>query len=201
VEILSSKPPKREIRIQSNGFAHDPSSSFAEQPSKRQSMGHEAFDAAYVGTSSWQNTQPQPQSASESSGFSRAPSQSNVSPGLQLYHTPMQASMGVETAQMSPRGPTRESLAVTDLQNPSDALEILARVADRAEGGSPASGRSSAAEANHARSTSWRPPDSPSRIGDRFHYQPLSDGLITPNQIYSLFSTQVPALDSKPGAH
>lgn len=159
------------------------------------------FDAGYVDTSSWQTTQPQPQSASESSGFSRAPSQSNLSPGLQLYHTPMQASMGVETAEMSPRGPTRESLAVTDLQNPSDALEILARVADRAEGGSPTSGRSSAAAADLARSMSWRPPDSPSRIDDTFHYQPLSDGLITHNQIYSLFSTQVSILDSKLGTH
>ena len=89
---------------------------------------------------------------------------------------------------MSSRGPVPQSIASADLQNPSDALEILARVADRAEN-SPDDGRSPAPHPSHGMATAWKPPLSPPLRDGHLHYKPVIDGLISPEMVYHLFAT------------
>ncbi len=90
------------------------------------------------------------------------------------------------------RGPVRESIASADLQNPSDALDILARVADRAEGGeSPSSGQSRTPQPNVGGSLQWRPPFGTPKPNDIISYKPVDDGFISPDMVYHFFSTSV----------
>lgn len=75
-----------------------------------------------------------------------------------------------------------------DLQNPADALEILAQVADRhSDSDSPAS------QAGNGQQNSNRPsklvPRSSPKSDDYFHYKPIVDGLIAPDTVYELFAT------------
>ncbi|RDW91616.1 hypothetical protein BP5796_02781 [Coleophoma crateriformis] len=85
--------------------------------------------------------------------------------------------------------PVHENIASADLQNPSDALEILAHVADRAEDGD-----SDRSDPNQIH----RPPQQPlpppplrepgsSDMIDQFHYPPMAKRLIGTETIYQLF--------------
>ena len=93
------------------------------------------------------------------------------------------------TLSISGKGGPHEGIASADLQNPSDALEILAQVADRAEDGdSPGS------EQIQGPSKGFRPPPrrqdpSPPKMDDYLHYKPVQDGLISPEMVSHLFST------------
>lgn len=90
------------------------------------------------------------------------------------------------------RTAVHENIASADLQNPSDALEILAQVADRAEDGdSPSSGDQNQGQSKQQqiRPTSRRQDLSPSKTDDYLHYKPVQDGMISPEMIYHLFSS------------
>ncbi len=87
-------------------------------------------------------------------------------------------------------GADGENIASADLQNPSDALEILAQVADRAEdgdsrsSGEPDQGRS---QAKQLRPAPRRQGPSPP-MNDQLYYKPVQDGMISPEMVYHLFS-------------
>jgi hypothetical protein len=101
----------------------------------------------------------------------QAPSQSSLDPNI------------------GPRPPARESIAIAsaDLQNPSDALDILARVADRADDDSAGSGQGNTPRPNHNAPTPWRSPPSPPKLNDHLYYKPVNNGLLGPDLVYDLF--------------
>jgi hypothetical protein len=105
----------------------------------------------------------------------QAPSQSSIDPSL------------------GARPPARESIAIAsaDLQNPSDALDILARVADRADDDSAGSGQGNTPRPNHNASAPWRTPPSPPKLNDHLYYKPVNEGLVGPELVYDLFFKQV----------
>ena len=86
-----------------------------------------------------------------------------------------------------------ENIASADLQNPSDALEILAQVADRADDGdSPGSEQTQGqgqGQPKQLRPAPRRQGPSPPNMDDHLHYKPVQDGMISPEMIYHLFST------------
>jgi len=82
-----------------------------------------------------------------------------------------------------------ENIESAELQNPSDALEILARAADQqSDGDSP---RSQPTQPNSKRPSSHREPQCSPKMDDYLHYKPVVDGLISPDMIYQLFSEYV----------
>lgn len=102
---------------------------------------------------------------------------------------PKQLSLQAEPEEQTA---VHESIASADLQNPSDALRILAQVAARAE-------NDDSPESEHTRninnqpaefgSTSWSQDSSDSEPNDYIHYKPLQDGMISPEMVYLLFSS------------
>ena len=86
-----------------------------------------------------------------------------------------------------------ENIASADLQNPSDALEILAQVADRADDGDSVGSEQTHNQGQDQNRQLGHPPrrqgPSPPTHDDRIHYKPVQDGLISPEMVYRLFST------------
>lgn len=83
-----------------------------------------------------------------------------------------------------------DNIASADLQNPSDALKILAQVADRAENGDfPGSKqtRGNTNQSKQSRPAPWRQDPSPSNVDEFIHYKPVQDGMISPEMVYHLF--------------
>lgn len=84
-----------------------------------------------------------------------------------------------------------ENIASADLQNPSDALEILAHVADQTNDGDSEGSEQAQMNAHlkQMRPAPQRPDPGPTEsIPDYFHYQPLINRSISPEMIYHLFS-------------
>ncbi|PQE07422.1 C6 transcription factor protein [Rutstroemia sp. NJR-2017a BBW] len=104
------------------------------------------------------------------------------------YHGRTEPSASIST---KPGDRMNDNIASADLQNPSDALEILAQVADRADdGSSPGSER---AQGNNPvkferPQTQLQEPIS-SNMDIDIQYRPFTDGLIKSDMIYQLFST------------
>ncbi|KAG4443349.1 hypothetical protein IFR05_001138 [Cadophora sp. M221] len=84
--------------------------------------------------------------------------------------------------------PSHEGIATADLQNPSDALEILAQVADRADDSNSPRSDDPTGQSKRRRPT-LRPDMHLQPMETIWHYRPLQDGLITPEQIYTLFAS------------
>lgn len=86
-----------------------------------------------------------------------------------------------------PEERVHEGIASADLQNPSDALEILARVADRADDDNTSSrSDQTPSTTRELRPTPLRQIISPPRMDGYWHYKPIQNGLITPEEVYSL---------------
>lgn len=81
-----------------------------------------------------------------------------------------------------------EGIASADLQNPSDALEILAQVADRADDENSPEGGQTPGHLKNIRPAPRRQDPSPSKMDDYWSYKPIQDGMISPEMVYSLFS-------------
>lgn len=82
----------------------------------------------------------------------------------------------------------QEDVTAAELHNPSDALGILARVADSQENGASNNGSPRTAGIPRDRLKSWVEPAEP--IGERtldFAYPPVVDGKIAPQVVYQLF--------------
>lgn len=87
-----------------------------------------------------------------------------------------------------------DKIASADLQNPSDALEILAQVADRADEGDSSGDQNQGQPqqlAKRARKASDRKESDTANMDGQFYYKPVQDGLISPENISQLFSTYV----------
>lgn len=84
--------------------------------------------------------------------------------------------------------PLHDNIASADLQNPSDALEILAHVADRAEDGDsdPSDLNQLNGPAQQLRPVPSRAPSNTLDMVDQFHYPPLAQRLIGAEIIYQL---------------
>jgi hypothetical protein len=82
-----------------------------------------------------------------------------------------------------------EGIASADLQNPSDALEILAQVADRADDENSPEGGQTPGHPKNVRPAPRRQDPSPPKMDDYWLYKPIQDGMISPEMVYSLFST------------
>jgi hypothetical protein len=110
-------------------------------------------------------------------------------PGL-AWHNPMPPNTSGTAPTSRQAGPTNhEDIASADLQNPSDALEILAQVADRAEDGE------SVEEGNQRkllRPAPGRHDLNPQKMDTQLYYKPVQDGMMTPEMVYNLFSRYVP---------
>jgi hypothetical protein len=131
---------------------------------------------------SWSNSQAVIASPASSSYSNHA------SPSLAAYHPRGQSPSNLKS-RTSIAGPVRESIASVDLQNPSDALEILAHVADRAEDDSPVSGQGYTPNPSNQHSSKWGTAPSPPKTNDHLYYKPVTDGLLSPQKVYQLFST------------
>ncbi|KAL2073889.1 hypothetical protein VTL71DRAFT_11215 [Oculimacula yallundae] len=88
--------------------------------------------------------------------------------------------------------PSHEGIATAALQNPSDALEILAQVADRADDSN--SPRSDDTTGQVRKRVPAQQPDiNPQPMENTWHYPPLQKGLISPEQqLYHSFFPIVP---------
>lgn len=83
-----------------------------------------------------------------------------------------------------------DNIASADLQNPSDALEILAQVADRADDADSGGEQSQARNAFNGNVTRPLSVQQSQLSSDAyFHYKPVQDGLISSDLVYRLFST------------
>lgn len=106
------------------------------------------------------------------------------------YRDRQQSAMSLfNSAKPHQQAAIRQGLAPADLQNPSDALEILAQVADRAEDGdsdpSDQQGGYRQQDFRHVDHAQGR--ESP-KLSDHLSYKPAQDGMITREMIYQYFS-------------
>lgn len=93
----------------------------------------------------------------------------------------------------------REGIASADLQNPSDALEILARVADRADDDNVSSRSDHTPSAlRDIQLPPLRQVPSPPRMDGYWHYKPIQNGLLTPEEVYSLVARSVLYPNNRP---
>lgn len=114
------------------------------------------------------------------------------SPGV-TWHTPVSATATGSESVSRQSGPrNHEDIASADLQNPSDALEILAQVADRADDGESLEGEQQGSRMKIQRPVLGTQDLGPPKMDDRqLYYKPVLDGLIAPEMVYHLFSRYV----------
>lgn len=146
------------------------------------------YSSPYDPRFGWQSSHPPSLESPVTSNYSRSTEQ--VSPNMTSYPAPGPSQY--LDPKIGPRVQTRESIAIAsaDLQNPSDALDILARVADRAEDDS-GSGRGNTPRAG-AGAKPWAASPSPLKMNGHIYYKPLNDGLVHPELVYELFREWVP---------
>ncbi|KAM3072642.1 hypothetical protein ACMFMF_006981 [Clarireedia jacksonii] len=143
---------------------------------------HSRYDNRHESGFTWQ----QPTPASDS-GFSRQGEQNHTgSPTAYRARAESSASTVVK-----PGDRLNDNIASADLQNPSDALEILAQVADRADdGSSPGSERAQGSlptKSDRPQVQSQEPVSS--KMDTDIQYRPFTDGFIKSDMIYRLFLT------------
>ncbi|RDL37968.1 uncharacterized protein BP5553_05401 [Venustampulla echinocandica] len=155
---------------------------------------HDQYDNRQEPAYGW-HQQPTPTNTtrSDSTGASRnATEQANLlnqptDPSF-LHRAGSSASILTKSGE---RTTVQENIASADLQNPSDALDILAQVADRVdEGDSSASDQNQGlSKQKHIRPISHLQGPNHSKVDDQFHYKPVQDGSLSPEMIYHLFSS------------
>ncbi|TVY45542.1 hypothetical protein LSUB1_G001354 [Lachnellula subtilissima] len=135
----------------------------------------------------WQHTTPTNTAGSDTTTISRNTEQTNLtSPPDGHYHPRADSSASL----LGNSGALRENIASADLQNPSDALEILAQVADRADGDSPSSDQNQGqGQKQGQQPASYHLELREFKMDDQFYYKPLQDGMISPEMILHLFSS------------
>jgi hypothetical protein len=113
-------------------------------------------------------------------------------PGL-TWHTPISSTTTGSDPISRQTGPrNHEDIASADLQNPSDALEILAQVADRADEGDTMEGDQTGNQLKRPRPAPGTQELIPPKIDDQqLYYKPVQDGRIAPEMVYHLFSRYV----------
>jgi hypothetical protein len=177
-------PPLPPIHSQDYGNNQVPA--FAHQAQQGQPITGHHYSSPYDPRFGWQNPTHSTIDSPVTSNYSRSTGQ--ASPSMTSYPTqaPSQSSLD---PNIGPRPPARESIAIAsaDLQNPSDALDILARVADRADDDSAGSGQGNTPRPNHNAPTPWRSPPSPPKLNDHLYYKPVNNGLLGPDLVYDLF--------------
>ena len=78
-----------------------------------------------------------------------------------------------------------------DLQNPSDALDILANVAEKADNAECLDGQQQSEHADQSRHPPGTQKPGAPKTDDQLYYKPVQDGLITSQMVYRLFSMYV----------
>lgn len=148
---------------------------------------HSRYDSRQEGSYGWQ--QGTPNTAGSETTSSRHTELTNItSPANDTTFRSRQESTISLIGKLGERG-ANEGIASADLQNPSDALEILAQVADRAEDeNSPERGQTPG-NSKSVRPVPRRQEPSPPKMDDYWLYKPIQDGMISPEMVYSLFST------------
>lgn len=146
-------------------FKLDHVSAYPEPPGTEPSPYQPSFTGVYDASLQWQDSAQTPAAVPEIRAFHR----------LNQHGTPT-------------TNHKQEDVTAAELHNPSDALGILARVADSAENGqsngsSPRGGRT-----DRSRLKSWVEPMAPETVPTEFAYQPVLEGKITPQTVYYLFN-------------
>jgi hypothetical protein len=179
------------MQVLNNGLPHHLLSPYQPIFKEEPSAGNGYQDTC----GSWQNQNRGPRTTeSDRTSYSTTPNQTTST--MTLY--PNQPLATIEPTNMSTRGPVRADIATANLENPSDALEILAHLADRVEGGSPESGLTSRDPINYAPSSnSWQSVASPSKFDHGISYKPFKDGRISEDMVYKLFKTSVGSIKPK----
>jgi hypothetical protein len=179
--------------IQAHDGRNVQGSPYAPQGHQGPPMANAHYNSPYDPRYGWQNSNQSTIDSPVTSNYSRSTGQ--ASPSITSYPPPALSQPGLDQ-KIGPRVPVRESIAIAsaDLQNPSDALDILARVADRADDESAGSGQGNTPRPNHAAPPPWLSPPSPQKLNDHFYYKPVNDGLITADLIYELFMRYVPCV-------
>lgn len=171
-------------------YRSDQASALGHQAQQGQPVMSHHYSSPYDARFSWQNSAHSTIESLVTSNYSRSTGQ--TSPSMTGYppQVPQQSNLD---PSVGPRVPARESIGIAsaDLQNPSDALDILARVADRADDDSAGSGQGNTPRPNHAVPMQWKTPPSPPKLSDQLYYKPVSDGLIGLDLVYDLFVTYV----------
>ncbi|PMD30115.1 hypothetical protein L207DRAFT_520500 [Hyaloscypha variabilis F] len=150
---------------------------------------HNRFDSRQEQGFAWQHPTPTTAS-SDTTSVSRQTEQTNItSPHTdQPYRQRTESTISL-LGKTGERTAVHEGIASADLQNPSDALEILAQVADRADDGeSSHSGQQTPGQSKSSRAQP-RGQDIPQKMDDYWSYRPIQDGMISPEMVYSLFQS------------
>ena len=118
------------------------------------------------------------------------------------WHTPISATTATsDPISREAAARNHEDIASADLQNPSDALEILAQVADRADEGESLEGEQQGNRLKRPRPTRGIQEMGAPKMDDQLHYKPVQDGTIAPEMVYHLFSRCVHLLYHLPLLH
>ncbi|PBP16990.1 C6 zinc finger domain-containing protein [Diplocarpon rosae] len=123
---------------------------------------------------------PSPEADGRATGQSQYPPISSPSHNQQPYHPRLEPTSSLA-------GKPHEGIASATLQNPSDALEILAQVADRADGSN--SPRSDDPSGQAKRRAPLPQPDPPIPLVDTWYYKPIQNGSMSPEMVYQLFAS------------
>ncbi|PMD27036.1 hypothetical protein NA56DRAFT_667506 [Hyaloscypha hepaticicola] len=152
---------------------------------------HNRFDSRQEQSFSWQH--PTPTTAgSDTTSVSRHTEQTNITEphSDHLYRQRAESTISLLGKQGETRTAVHEGIASADLQNPSDALEILAQVADRADDGESAtSGQQTPGQPKNSRARPRGSDVSPTKMDDYWSYKPIQDGMISPEMVYQLFQS------------
>jgi hypothetical protein len=170
--VISAQIESSEPRPTSS---YNPTQSYPYAPDQR-------YENAYDSHHPWQSN--------ANSAVTRSGSDDSSYQGLQENQAaPYKSRSQVNDQLESSRVPARESIAIADLHNPSDALDILALVADREDDESKR--RIGVPRIDPSRSVAWQNDRSPPKFNDHLYYKPVNDGLISPDHVYYLFSSYV----------
>ncbi|CAL3971231.1 unnamed protein product [Diplocarpon coronariae] len=132
----------------------------------------------YSNRAPWQA--PSPGADGRATGQSQYPPILSPSRNQQPHHPRLESTVGLA-------GKSHEGIASATLQNPSDALEILAQVADRAD--DSISPRSDGPPGQAKRRAPLPRPDPPVPLVDTWYYKPILDGSMSPELVYQLFAS------------
>jgi hypothetical protein len=170
--------------IHGQDYRNEQLSPYTQQVQQGQPLTSHHYSSPYDPRFGWQNSTHSTIDSPVTSNYSRSTGQ--ASPGMTSYpaQAPSQSSLD---PSLGPRARGSIAIASADLQNPSDALDILARVADRADDDSAGSGQGNTPHQNQNVPTPWRTPPSPPKLTDHLCYKPVNDGLMGPELVYDLF--------------
>lgn len=127
-------------------------------------------------------------SASDTTSMSRLTHQTNITSPANEFRSRQESTISV-LGPLGERAAIHQGVASTELQNPSDALEILAQVADRADDGDSSNSEPHGNYQHQRNLPVAGQPSMMNKMDDRFDYKPIETGIISSEMVYQHFSS------------